>query len=37
MRYIVTYRMTRNAIKNLLGNTTGREYMGELAIEGTYK
>jgi hypothetical protein len=29
--------MTRRAIKYLLEDTKGREYVGELAIEGTRK
>jgi hypothetical protein len=31
------YRMTRKAIKYLLEDTKGREYVGEFAIEVTYK
>ena len=31
------YRMTRNAIKYLLEDTKGREYVREFAIEWTYK
>jgi hypothetical protein len=37
MRYIVMYRVTRNAIKYLLEDTKGSEYVGEISIEVTYK
>jgi hypothetical protein len=36
LMYVATYRMTRNAIKYLLEDTKGREYVGEFAIGRTY-
>ena len=34
MRYVATYRMKRNAIKYLLEDTKGREYVGNLQQKG---